>query len=60
MIYKTVYGEFKGKYIESKQGLYWATEEIKHSGFGYALLKRTHKGSYEVIKILKDSNKNAI
>lgn len=60
MIYKTVYGQFKKKYIESKQGLYWLTQEIMHQGFGYALLKRTHKGSYEVVRILKDINKSTI
>lgn len=53
MIYKTVYGEFKGKYIEAKGGVYWLTEPIVHKGTGYALLRKTCRGSYEVIKILR-------
>lgn len=53
MIYKTVYGEFKGKYIEAKGGVYWLTEPIIHRGMGYALLHKTYRGSYEVIKILR-------
>lgn len=53
MIYKTVYGQFKGKYVESKEGLYWLTKPISHQGFGYILLQRTHRGSYEAIRILK-------
>lgn len=53
MIYKTVYGEFKGKYIEAKGGVYWLIEPIIHRGMGYALLYKTYRGSYEVIKILR-------
>lgn len=53
MIYKTVYGRFKGKYIESEEGVYWLTQPISHFGFGYAMLKKTYKGSYEAIRILK-------
>lgn len=56
MIYKTVYGEFKGKYIEAKGGVYWLTEPIIHRGMGYALLYKTYRGSYEVIKILRVQN----
>lgn len=53
MIYKTVYGTFKGKCIECKGGLYWLTEPLAHTGMGYALLRKTYRGSYEAIKIIK-------
>lgn len=53
MIYKTVYGQFKGKYIESKSNIYWLTEPIIHNGYGFALLHKTSKGSYKVVKILR-------
>lgn len=53
MIYKTVYGEFKGKHIEAKEGYYWLTEPIRHEGCGYMLLKQTPRGAYEPIKMLK-------
>ena len=53
MIYKTGYGEFNGKYTVAKGGVYWLTEPIIHKGMGYALLHKTYRGSYEVIKILR-------
>lgn len=53
MIYKTVYGEFKGKYIEAKGAIYWLTAPLAHKGMGYALLRKTYQGSYETIKILQ-------
>lgn len=53
MIYKTVFGTFKGNYIEAKEGFYWLTEPIVHKGMGYALLNKTYRGSYEVVKILR-------
>lgn len=53
LLYITIYGKFMGKYIESKGGVYWLTEKMAHEGTGYALLKKTYKGTYEAIKILK-------
>ena len=53
LIYKTVYGKFKGKYIEAKEGLYWLTIPINYNGFGYTLLRKNHRGSYEPIKVLR-------
>lgn len=53
MIYKTVYGEFKGGYIDAGTSIYWVTETIVHKGFGYALLQKTYQGSYDIIKIFR-------
>lgn len=54
MIYKTVYGEFNGLYIRSEEGFFWLTQKLAHEGKGYVLLKKTDKGDYEAIRVIKD------
>lgn len=50
MIYKTIFGVFKGKYIESREGVFWLTSPIRHQG--YVLLKK-NGNSYDAIRMLK-------
>lgn len=53
MIYITIYGKFCNNYVENKQGVYWLTESINRTGFGYILLRKTDSGSYQPIRVLQ-------
>lgn len=50
MRYVTVFGKLHGKYLKSGKSIYWLTEDTHCHEWGFALLKKTWQGSYEIIR----------